>query len=86
MFVVYILYSFQCAKSYVGYSSDLIDRFHSHNILSKSGYTMQYRPWIVIHVEFFDLKQEALNREKYYKSGRGLYKKQHIITDFLEKE
>ncbi len=85
MFVVYILFSFTHQKSYVGYSSDLIDRFHSHNTFSTSGYTSQYRPWIVAHVEFFDSKQEAMKREKYFKSGRGLYKKQEIITEFIKK-
>jgi len=65
MFVVYILYSLKFEKSYVGYSSDLIDRFHSHNVFSKSGYTLKYRPWVVVHVEFFETKQEAMKREKY---------------------
>jgi putative endonuclease len=85
MYVVYILHSSEFDKSYVGYTSDLIDRFHSHNSFSQKGFTSKYRPWIVVHVEFFETKLEAMKREKYLKSGRGLYKKHEIIINFLNK-
>ncbi|WP_439490758.1 hypothetical protein [Algoriphagus sp.] len=26
---------------------------------------MRFRPWIVVHVEFFQAKKEATNREKF---------------------
>jgi putative endonuclease len=83
-FVVYILFSESSGLSYVGYTGDLIDRFKSHNDLGKSGFTAKHRPWIVVHVEFFNTKQEAMKREKYYKSGRGLYRKKEIIDKYLE--
>jgi putative endonuclease len=70
-FVVYILYSEDYGKTYVGFTSNLIERFKSHNYLSKKGYTIKFRPWKVIHVEFFTTKPEALNREKYLKTGKG---------------
>ncbi|MGV8915687.1 MAG: GIY-YIG nuclease family protein [Kaistella sp.] len=44
-FVVYILYSKTHQKRYVGFTSDLISRFHSHNTFSKKGFTIRYRPW-----------------------------------------
>ena len=70
-FVVYILYSKAYSKTYVGFTSNLIERFKSHNYLSKKGYTIKFRPWTVIHVEFFTTKSEALKREKLFKSGKG---------------
>jgi putative endonuclease len=70
-FVVYILYSKDYNKTYVGFTSNLIERFKSHNYLSKKGYTIKFRPWKVIHVEFFTTKSEALVREKILKSGKG---------------
>lgn len=70
-FVVYILFSEKYSKTYVGYTSNLIERFKSHNYLSKDGYTRKFRPWSVIHVEFFEDKKEALAREKYLKTGKG---------------
>ena len=70
-YVVYVLYSRKCEKRYVGYTSNLIDRFTSHNVLGTKGWTMSYRPWTIIHLEFFELKKEAIIREKFLKSGQG---------------
>ncbi|MFP9112572.1 GIY-YIG nuclease family protein [Flavobacterium sp. RHBU_3] len=70
-FVVYILYSEKHCKTYVGYTSDLISRFKSHNQLSTKGYTIKYRPWKVIHIEFYPDKKSAMAREKYLKTGAG---------------
>ncbi len=71
MFVTYVLYSTHHDKIYIGYTSDLLDRYHSHNQLATKGYTVKFRPWQVIHVEFYDSKQEALKREKELKTSRG---------------
>lgn len=70
-FVVYILYSKKFDKNYTGYTSNLIERFKSHNSLGIKGYTLKFRPWEVIHVEFYNGKQQALAREKYLKTGKG---------------
>jgi putative endonuclease len=64
MFVTYALYSYAHDKLYIGCTQDLISRFHSHNSLAKKGYTVRYRPWMVIHVEFYDTLTEALKSEK----------------------
>ena len=81
-FVVYILFSKKCNRNYAGSSSHLIQRFYSHNIFGKDS-TRLYRPWHIIHVEFFDTKEAALKREKYFKSGRGSELKNKIIKDYL---
>ncbi|WP_281631341.1 GIY-YIG nuclease family protein [Flavobacterium luteolum] len=49
----------------------MIERFKSHNLLETKGYTPKFRPWEVIHVEFFNSKFEAIKREKYLKTGIG---------------
>ncbi|MGC6423105.1 MAG: GIY-YIG nuclease family protein [Flavobacteriaceae bacterium] len=51
-FVVYILRSQTFNKIYIGYTSNLIQRFYSHNYKATKGYTRHYRPWTVIYVEF----------------------------------
>ena len=81
-YVVYILYSHQSKRNYTGFTSHLVERFHSHNVYGKDS-TRMYRPWIVVHVEFFVTKEEALKREKYYKSGRGSEKKNQIINAYV---
>ncbi|MBA4302109.1 MAG: endonuclease [Cyclobacterium sp.] len=82
-FVVYILYSPSSGKTYTGMTSDLITRFQFHNSKSTKGFTIRFRPWTVIHVEFFDQKMQALKREKELKSGKGRdWIKKQIIPDF----
>ena len=70
-YVVYILYSSEHDKTYIGFTSSLINRFRSHNELSKRGWTIKYRPWRVVHVEFFTTKSEAMQREHFLKTGVG---------------
>ncbi len=80
-FVVYILFSRSSSKTYVGFTSNLVERFKSHNYLSKKGFTIKYRPWEVIYVEFFTTKSEALKREKHFKTGKG----REIIKEMISK-
>ena len=82
-YVVYILYSNKTKRNYTGCSSHLIERFYSHNIYGKDS-TRFYRPWIIVHVDFFESKSEALKLEKYYKSGRGAKKKIELINLFID--
>ena len=82
-YVIYILYSVHSDKSYVGFTNHLLYRIKSHNIFGK-GYTAKYRPWIVVHVEFYSSKEAAMQREKYYKGGRGHYEKEELIASYLK--
>ena len=71
MFTVYVLFSEDFDKIYIGYTADLEQRFLSHNKISKKGWTVNFRPWKIIHTETFQTKKEALIREKQLKSSRG---------------
>ena len=71
MFTVYILYSPKYNKTYVGFTSDLDARIQSHNELATKGWTLKFRPWTLIHTEQFDTKKDAMNREKWFKTGVG---------------
>jgi putative endonuclease len=70
-YTVYCLYSIKYDNIYVGYTSDLTSRFHSHNSLATKGYTLRYRPWIVAYTEELESKSAAMKREKELKSSRG---------------
>ncbi len=70
-YTVYILFSIKYKKIYVGYTSDLINRFHSHNELSKKDWTRSFRPWLIIYCEYFEDITKARKREKELKSGKG---------------
>jgi putative endonuclease len=80
-FVVYILFSKDHGKTYVGFTSNLIERFKSHNYFGKKGFTIKFRPWEVIYVAFFTTKSEALNREKFFKTGKG----RELIKEMVSK-
>lgn len=69
MYTVYILKNPQ-GKIYIGQTSDLEKRIREHNI-SGVGYTSKHRPWILIHTEEFETRSKAMNREKYFKTGKG---------------
>ena len=70
-YVVYVLWSERHRKRYVGMTSNLIGRFRSHNSLGKKGWTVKFRPWHVVHVEFYMSKGSALARENFLKTGKG---------------
>jgi putative endonuclease len=71
MFTVYILYSAKFNQIYIGYTSDLYNRFLSHNELAIKGHTIKYRPWIIAYTEAYQTKTEAIKRENYLKSTQG---------------
>ncbi len=71
MFEVYVLYSPKHHKIYIGYTSDLPNRMDSHNIYSKKGFTVKYRPWEILLTEDYDIKREAIIRERQLKSAKG---------------
>jgi putative endonuclease len=84
-FTIYILYSEKYNKIYIGYTSNLIQRFYSHNKLGKDGYTLKFRPWVVIYTELFEEKTGAMKREKQLKSSNGRQWVWHKIkTEFYK--
>jgi putative endonuclease len=70
-YTVYILYSKTYDKIYIGFTSDIINRFHSHNRLAVKGWTKKYRPWEVIYCEFYENKSLAMNREEQLKGAKA---------------
>ena len=70
MFTVYVLYSENHSKIYIGQTSNLIERFVSHNKLGND-WTARYRPWKVVYCEYFEKRTSALKREKQLKSQKG---------------
>ena len=81
MYTVYVLYSEKFDRIYIGCSSNLIERYKSHQFLATKGYTIRYRPWKVVHLEYFETKEEAMKRERALKSGQGrLWIKNEILS------
>ena len=80
-FSTYVLYSPTFDQIYIGYSSNVEERLKSHNELARKGWTVRFRPWVLVHIESFDTKKEAMIREKQLKSARGReWIRKHILT------
>ncbi len=71
MFVVCVLYSEKFNKHYTGYTLNLKSRISSHNELATKGFTLKYRPWKIIYTKEFITKSEAIQYEKFLKTGSG---------------
>jgi len=71
MFFVYIIVSdIKGLRFYVGMTSNLENRLKEHNS-GKTKSTKGYIPWSLFFYETFKTRQEAREREIYYKSGTG---------------
>ena len=70
MYTVYVLYSDSSNKHYTGFTTNLENRLLSHNELGKE-WTSKYRPWNLIYTKSFEEKKEALQYERWLKSGVG---------------
>jgi putative endonuclease len=71
MFIVYALYSKNYDKIYIGFSSNLEARLRLHNEIATKGFTVKYRPWVIIYSEEHTTKTEAMVREKQLKTAQG---------------
>jgi putative endonuclease len=74
LFFVYVIYSTNANKSYIGQTDDLKKRILQHNDPSNkfSLYTKRFKgPWELLYSEKLNSRSEALIREKYLKSGAG---------------
>ena len=49
------------------------------------GSTRPYRPWLMIHHEVYKTRSQAMQRERWYKTGIGrTHIEQHLIGDFMK--
>ncbi len=68
--VVYILYSIQKKRYYVGSTANLVERIKKHNRKHK-GFTGKVHDWELVYKEEFIEKNKALQREKEIKSWKS---------------
>ena len=69
-FFVYILKSKIKEITYVGFTNNIDRRLIEHNS-GKTKFTRIYKPWEVVYKEEFTREDEAIKREKYFKSAAG---------------
>ena len=81
-YYVYILKSLKNNSLYIGYTSNLKQRFKSHND-GKNIATKPYLPYKLIFYEAFLNIDDAKSREEYLKSGWGLKTLKNMLKRFL---
>ncbi|MEK7598812.1 MAG: GIY-YIG nuclease family protein [Patescibacteria group bacterium] len=71
MFAVYVLRSLKNKKRYIGYTSkNPLERLNEHN-RGCNKWSRENKPFVIIHVEEYTNKEEAIQRENFLKSGQG---------------
>lgn len=56
---------------YKGFTNNLKERFKMHSNGLGAQHTKKYKPLGIVYFEKFDNQQDAIIREKYFKSGSG---------------
>ena len=70
MYYVYVLRSISSGRLYKGFCSDLERRLFEHNS-GKTTATKPFIPWKIVYYEEFNSIDEAIARERYFKSSAG---------------
>lgn len=83
MFFVYMIKSTTNGKTYVGSTSQNVERrLLQHNIGSNK-WTKANGPFKLVYYESYICKTDALMREKFYKTGMGSQIKKLILENFI---
>lgn len=72
MYFVYIIYSNQVGKIYIGHTDNIERRLFEHNNGLLGAYRKNKGPWALIHSEEFETRSAAIQIERYLKSGVGM--------------
>lgn len=84
MFYTYILYSNKLKKFYIGYTDNLRERIKQHNNEAVP-FTSRGIPWQLAYYEAFTEKQDAMDEEKFLKTGIGRERRKFLLNNFLKK-
>ena len=80
---VYILYSDKLKKFYTGYTADVFARLKQHNS-GETPYTSRGKPWELVYYAWFPTKKDALEEEKFLKSGKGRERRSFLLKSWIE--
>lgn len=80
MHFVYILQSEFDGTFYIGYTANIERRLLEHN-RGKLHFTRSKKPWIIVHVEEFIAKSDAMRREKEIKRKKSRKYVESLIKD-----
>ncbi|MFH1258532.1 MAG: GIY-YIG nuclease family protein [Elusimicrobiota bacterium] len=71
MYSVYVLVSLKNTKRYIGCTGKSVEERLSEHNAGGNRWTRQNKPFKIFYIERYNLKESALKREKFLKSGQG---------------
>ena len=80
--IVYILYSEQLDKFYVGRTSDALDERIRRHLSQHDGFTGRAKDWNLVYSQAFDQKTDAVRREVEIKSWKSKTRIKFLIDNF----
>ena len=81
-YYVYILHSKKLNKKYIGFTSNLKNRLEEHN-KGECKFTSSGLPWKLLYYEFFKSKKDAMQEERFLKTGKGRERLKILLQDSL---
>jgi putative endonuclease len=84
MYFVYILYSSKLNNFYTGLTQNISKRVKQHNN-KEVPFTSMGRPWQLVYYEVFINKSDAINEEKFLKTGKGRERRRFLLKNFIAK-
>ncbi len=85
MYYVYVLKSGKDGNLYIGYTTDLRERFQDHQN-GRVPSTKPRRPLELIFYEAYKSMADAKRREQYFKTSKGKSSLEMMLRDSLRKE
>ena len=79
MFTVYILYSQNINKYYIGFTGDQVEVRLQKHLSEHRGFTGKQKDWQIVYSEYFQEKSEAMKREKEIKNWKSRIKIEKLI-------
>ena len=86
MFSVYILFSEEHDKYYVGQTDDLERRLLQHNELSENSFTSRYRPWELGHTIDVPDRTIAIKMERFIKKQKSKKYLREVVASTARQE
>ena len=71
MYTVYILYSSLADKFYIGYTGESVETRLQKHLANHKGFTSKQQDWELVHTEIYELKKDAMKREKEIKNWKS---------------
>lgn len=84
MYYVYVIESQRNFDLYKGFTKDVSKRLKEHNA-GVTYATKEGGPWKLVYCEIFLNKKDAIEREKYLKSGWGRKFLKEVLKNYFEK-